>query len=274
MKKQSEKELREAIWRNFLKESAMFALKDKWEPSDEQVQEMFEGTWLPMGIRRYNEACIDLACFLNATDYSLDKLKIPMPATYHSYKAYCEDTKQSYYRTVFSVSHEGVKRFFMILALENGEYDLSGFKFDPPDEVTYDNMGSFYRDFLSVRLDDPHAAAAYIAVVFGVNPDAVNVEYIEPVIPVVVHKMTGFPIYRFNVEGKKYLAMVEEHSTENTDYVVRITSNNEEAKMLTFDGAKKGRLYKTVLLKRLNDYFKETFGKRYQFSWGPNVEMK
>ena len=142
------------------------------------------------------------------------------------------------------------------------------------DEYNVEKMYRFYDTLLDATITNYEEAARYIAAFFAVPYDDVKFEFIEPVVEVIVHKITGFPMYRFNTEGKKFIAMIEKNSGETRDYVIRIQMNNEIANMLTLDGVKTGRMFRTVLLKRLNDWFKETFNKRAQFKWGTNIEMK
>jgi hypothetical protein len=142
--------------------------------------------------------------------------------------------------------------------------------FIPVDVVTYVNRYGVLRDDVYVTAYSLSQLEQYIAITL--DADNVNIQIEEPVTPVTVHKMTGFPMYFFSIDGVKYVVTLEKHVDEDHDYLIKISTNKEDM-MLDTTGIKKGRLFKTVLLKRLNDWFKDKFNRRAQFKWGKNFEI-
>jgi hypothetical protein len=106
-----------------------------------------------------------------------------------------------------------------------------------------------------------------------INDSDVHITFEDPVTDVIVHKVVGLPVYYFHTEGIKHLVTIERSNSENRDYLIKISTSNKDNTMLDMGGIKTGRLFRTVLLKRLNDWYKETYNKRACFKWGANVTM-
>lgn len=68
----------------------------------------------------------------------------------------------------------------------------------------------------------------------------------------------------FNIDSKNYLAIIENASEGN--YNIRINYGSFSNTMSISD-IKSGKLFKTVLLRRLNDWYKETFNEKACSVW-------
>jgi hypothetical protein len=112
-----------------------------------------------------------------------------------------------------------------------------------------------------------------IATILDIDDTDVHITFEDPVTDVIVHKVVGLPVYYFHTEGIKHLVTIERSSSENRDYLIKISTSNKDNTMLDMGSIKTGRLFRTVLLKRLNDWYKETYNKRACFKWGANVTM-
>jgi hypothetical protein len=65
----------------------------------------------------------------------------------------------------------------------------------------------------------------------------------------------------------EYFVAIENHNAFNHDYRIWIACNKETGNMFELVGSSQGKLYTTVLLKRLNTWFKKTFKRRAEFKW-------
>jgi hypothetical protein len=144
------------------------------------------------------------------------------------------------------------------------------------DEFTYDDLP------LSTVFSQPLFSLVYckehieklIAIMLDIEESEVHFNFVEPVTDVYVHKVTGLPLYYFNTEGVKHVVTIERNPGENRDYVIKICTSGKDSMMLELSGVKTGKLFRTVLLKRLNDWYKERYQKRARFNWGANVNME
>jgi hypothetical protein len=84
--------------------------------------------------------------------------------------------------------------------------------------------------------------------------------------------MSDFPVYFFNAEGIRHLVNIETSPKRPNKYIIRISTNANNT--FTLESKSTGTKYRTVLLKRLNDWFKATYGKRAVFSWGDPVAVE
>jgi hypothetical protein len=145
---------------------------------------------------------------------------------------------------------------------------------DLNEDFTEDNQYKWTDDIMEVVVRNIEDVKRHLVALFDVNPDEVQVELVEPVYNVVVHEIAGFPMYTFKCGEERFLALIEKND-KNT-YEIQIRKNTADSNMMTLTGVKNGKLFKTVLLKSLNDWFKsyyDGYTGRVKFSWGDSVEL-
>ena len=179
----------------------------------------------------------------------------------------------------FSIMHKWGHRCIFELTGCKDENDLIGtiscyeFKNDRP---TYtDNMHMFqvFNEALFSFVYCKEHIEKLIAITLDIDESEVCVNFVDPVTDVYVHKVTGLPLYYFHTEGIKHVVTIERNPGENRDYVIKICTSDKDSMMMELSGVKTGKLFRTVLLKRLNDWYKEKYQKRARFNWGANVTM-
>jgi hypothetical protein len=113
---------------------------------------------------------------------------------------------------------------------------------------------------------------SYLSLVTDIDEDKINIYVEEEVVQVVVHQISNFPIYFFNTQGYRHLVNIESSPKNPGKYVIKISRGNTS--QFTLECKTTGTLYKTVLLKRLNDWFKVNYGRRATFTWGDPVAVE
>jgi len=168
---------------------------------------------------------------------------------------------------IFAIEHEGTKYFFTLNKHKGNLWCRVEF-IENIEEFTADNMYSVRNDFFDARLKSFDDIERTVAYVLNIEQEAVKVDVVTKV---VVHKSQDYPwVYTFSIDGKNYLAIIENVSEGN--YNIRINYGSFSNAMSISD-IKSGKLFKTVLLKRLNDWYKETFSEKARFVWGKNLKM-
>jgi hypothetical protein len=185
----------------------------------------------------------------------------------------------------FSIMHRWGQRCIFELTGCDNEDDpvgsISCYEFDQDDiekhEPIYTGNQPMFRVFTQTLFSFVHCKEdieKLIAIALNIEESEVHFNFVEPVTDVYVHKVTGLPLYYFNTEGVKHVVTIERNPGENRDYVIKICTSDTDNMMLELSGVKTGKLFRTVLLKRLNDWYKEKYQKRARFNWGANVNME
>ena len=186
-------------------------------------------------------------------------------------------------KVVFSIVYNETRYMFTIDSLKNleDEFNNSPAEFvcmiyTPNDSyITNSNIDNNIRTTMAADVYSISQIEKLIAFSLDIDePLAVHLNFEDEVTEVFVHKVTGLPLYYFHTEGVKHVVTIERNPGENRDYIIRICSSGKDNGMLNMSAVKTGKLFRTVLLKRLNDWYKEKYQKRATFKWGANVNME
>jgi hypothetical protein len=209
--------------------------------------------------------------FLRCKDFSIDNIEIPMKLERIEYYA---DTVNGYH---FSVTYNDLRYFVEIVEMikprHNFNYEVSVYIVDFPEVLSYDTSGKVLYCLMTASVESLEDTARVVACAYGINADRVKINFIDPTVKVVVHQITDFGLYHFKIDNDVYLAMVKTSGEDYNTYNIEILKNQHDIAMLSVEGSKSGRLFKSVLLKKLNDWFKEIYCKRAKFVWGQDSQI-
>ena len=174
--------------------------------------------------------------------------------------------------TIFAVNDNGTKRIFKLVSANLDDLKNEEFKYPVYiTSLTFKDKGKlrYFHDFIAVdftaKAYSMRQIARFVAVLLDLEENEVSIEIEEPITYVNVYKLSGLPVYVFNINDIKHVATIEKCNDGIRDYVVKISTSSQNDTMLDFSRYKPGKLFRTVLMKRLNDWFKETYGGRAQF---------
>ena len=135
-----------------------------------------------------------------------------------------------------------------------------------------DQIPVFDSRLTAIEIEDIATLKKYLSLATKTPESKFYISIEDPITQVTVHQMSDFPVYFFNAEGVRHLVNIETSSKRPNKYIIRISTNANNT--FTLESKSTGTKYRTVLLKRLNDWFKATYGKRAVFSWGDPVAVE
>jgi hypothetical protein len=127
-----------------------------------------------------------------------------------------------------------------------------------------------YERFIWVRIrTNTDDIKKYINMVTGINEDEINIGVEQPIQQIIVHQLGDMPVFHFVADGKKFIANIVE--TSASTYQIMIYSSTKLVNAIKLEGVKIGTTYRSVLLKRLNDWYKQSYQKQVTFKWGSEL---
>jgi hypothetical protein len=122
---------------------------------------------------------------------------------------------------------------------------------------------------IRTNLDD---IQKYISMVTGIDEDDIRIRIEEPIQQIFVHQLGQMPVFHFASDDKNFIANIVESSS--TTYQIMIYSSTKLVNAIKLEGAKVGTIYKSVLLKRFNDWYKQSYQKQVTFKWGSELSLE
>lgn len=133
---------------------------------------------------------------------------------------------------------------------------------------------SILQEDFRIRMLSVRELEVYFPVLLRINSYDYKISFYDnKVAEIKVHKLDDFGVYWFNIGKVKYIVSIEKHGSSKSDYVIRIGSPSDSSEAMKIEAVKSGKYFRSVLLKKLNDWYKKKFNKRAKFIWGETVKV-